>query len=80
MSRDGRPIPLTATEIRLILTLAEHVGAPQSRETLLEHAWGHGFHGKSRIVDNAVQRLRAKIDTPPRRYIHSVRGFGYVLR
>lgn len=80
VTRDGAPIPLTATEFRLLLALAEHVGAPQSRESLLERAWGHGYHGKSRIVDNAVQRLRGKVDSPSRRHVHSVRGYGYVLR
>lgn len=80
VTRDGESIPLTATEFRLLLALAERRGVPQSRESLLALAWGHGFHGKSRIVDNAVQRLRGKIDTPSWRHVHSVRGFGYVLR
>ncbi|MGC5024588.1 response regulator transcription factor [Tsukamurella sp. DT100] len=80
VSRDGQPIPLTATEFRLLIALAERRGVPQSRESLLTLAWGHGFHGKSRIVDNAVQRLRGKIDTPGWCHVHSVRGFGYVLR
>ncbi|MGZ9827965.1 winged helix-turn-helix domain-containing protein [Tsukamurella ocularis] len=80
VTRDGQPIRLTATEFRLLIALAERRGVPQSRESLLSTAWGHGFHGKSRIVDNAVQRLRGKIDTPSWRHVHSVRGFGYVLR
>lgn len=80
VTREGRPILLTTTEFRLLLALAERRGVPQSRESLLALAWGHGFHGKSRIVDNAVQRLRGKIDTPSWRHVHSVRGFGYVLR
>lgn len=80
VTRDGQPIPLTATEFRLLIALAERRGVPQSRESLLTLAWGHGFHGKSRIVDNAVQRLRGKIDTPAWHHVHSVRGFGYVLR
>ena len=80
VTREGEQIPLTATEFRLLIALAERRGVPQSRESLLTLAWGHGFHGKSRIVDNAVQRLRGKIDTPAWRHVHSVRGFGYVLR
>lgn len=80
VTRGGEAIPLTATEFRLLIALAERRGVPQSRESLLTLAWGHGFHGKSRIVDNAVQRLRGKIDTPSWHHVHSVRGFGYVLR
>ncbi len=75
-----RPVPLTATEFRLLVVLAQRRGVPQSRETLLELVWGHQYYGRSRIVDNAVRRLRAKIDTPSTVLVHTVRGLGYVLK
>ncbi|WP_220657573.1 response regulator transcription factor [Tsukamurella sp. TY48] len=80
VSRNGDPVLLTATEIGLLLALAARRGVPQSRDSLLRQAWGHDYLGRSRIVDNAVQRLRSKIDTPKWHHVHSVRGFGYVLR
>jgi DNA-binding response OmpR family regulator len=77
--RAGQPVPLTPTELRLLLVLS---GSPRqvfSREQLLELVWEHGYLGDSRLVDACVQRLRAKIetDTSEPRYIQTVRGFGY---
>jgi DNA-binding response OmpR family regulator len=74
-----RPVPLTPTELRLLLVLS---GSPRqvfSRDQLLDLVWEHGYLGDSRLVDACVQRLRAKIetDTSQPRYIQTVRGFGY---
>jgi two-component system response regulator MtrA len=75
----GREVPLTPTELRLLLVLS---GSPRqvfSREQLLDLVWEHDYLGDSRLVDACVQRLRAKIeaDTAEPRYIQTVRGFGY---
>jgi two-component system response regulator MtrA len=50
-----------------------------SREILLERVWGHDYLGDSRLVDMAVNRLRAKLGDDPKtpRYIATVRGAGY---
>jgi DNA-binding response OmpR family regulator len=77
--RAGQPVPLTPTELRLLLVLS---GSPRqvfSREQLLDLVWEQGYLGDSRLVDACVQRLRAKIesDTSEPRYIQTVRGFGY---
>ena len=77
--RTGQPVPLTPTELRLLLVLS---GSPRqvfSREQLLDLVWEQGYLGDSRLVDACVQRLRAKIesDTSEPRYIQTVRGFGY---
>jgi DNA-binding response OmpR family regulator len=77
--RARRPVPLTPTELRLLLVLS---GSPRqvfSREQLLDLVWEQGYLGDSRLVDACVQRLRAKIetDTSEPRYIQTVRGFGY---
>jgi DNA-binding response OmpR family regulator len=74
-----QPVPLTPTELRLLLVLS---GSPRqvfSRDQLLDLVWEHGYLGDSRLVDACVQRLRAKIetDTSQPRYIQTVRGFGY---
>lgn len=80
VTRDDEQILLTATEMAVLLALARQRGVPISRDALLSQAWGHNYLGRSRIVDNAVQRLRAKIDTPTWQHVHAIRGFGYVLR
>ena len=73
------PVPLTPTELRLLLTLSRAPGRVFSRQQLLEEVWEHDYLGDSRLVDNCVQRLRAKIEHQPAEpeYIQTVRGFGY---
>jgi two-component system, OmpR family, response regulator MtrA len=78
--RAGRELTLTATEFRLLAQLAARPGQVYTRELLLEQVWGYDFLGDSRLVDVAVQRLRAKVDAdglPP--LITTVRGVGYRL-
>ncbi|MCW2494135.1 response regulator transcription factor [Jatrophihabitans sp.] len=79
--RDGAPIHLTPTELRLLIELVHHRGQVMTRRSLLERVWDYGYAGDTRLVDAAVQRLRAKIETEPARptLIHTVRGVGYRL-
>jgi two-component system response regulator MtrA len=77
--RDGAEIPLTATEFRLLHELAAHAGQALTRDQLLDRVWGYDYLGDSRLVDVAVQRLRAKVEPDPARpqLIQTVRGVGY---
>lgn len=79
--RDGVPLPLTPTEKRLVYAFVDHPGQVLSREQLLTLAWNQEFLGDSRLVDNAILRLRPKIDPPAGdSHIETVRGFGYRFR
>lgn len=77
--RNGVPIALTPTEIRLLLVLSENPGQVLSRRQLLASAWDQDYLGDSRLVDAAIQRLRAKVEDDPSepRIVETVRGFGY---
>ena len=77
--RGGEEIALTATEFRLLLELARRPKQVFTRELLLELVWNYDYLGDSRLVDVAVQRLRAKIEDDPKqpKLIHTVRGVGY---
>ncbi|MEU4530230.1 response regulator transcription factor [Micromonospora ureilytica] len=77
----GREVTLTSTEFRLLLELARRPGQVFTRQLLLDLVWNHDFLGDSRLVDVAVQRLRAKIEDDPAqpRLIRTVRGAGYKL-
>jgi DNA-binding response OmpR family regulator len=79
VSLHGDPVPLTPTELRLLLTLSRAPGRVFTRQRLLEEVWEQDYLGDSRLVDNCVQRLRAKIETDPAtpEYVQTVRGFGY---
>jgi two-component system response regulator MtrA len=77
--RDGEDIPLTRTEFDLLLELTRHPGQVLSRDVLLDRVWGYDYLGDSRLVDVAIQRLRAKVEADPAapELIQTVRGAGY---
>ncbi|WP_433871529.1 response regulator [Saccharopolyspora sp. CA-218241] len=79
VAKDGEPVSLTPTELRVLVELSRSPGQVFSRRQLLELVWEHDYLGDSRLVDNCVQRLRAKIETDPASpvYVQTVRGFGY---
>jgi len=78
-TRAGRELGLTATEFRLLCELARRPGQVFTREMLLERVWGYEYLGDSRLVNVAVQRLRAKVEDDPAHpvLITTVRGVGY---
>lgn len=77
--RRGDNVELTATEFRLLLELARRPKQVFTRGLLLELVWNYDYLGDSRLVDVAVQRLRAKIEDDPKqpKLIRTVRGVGY---
>lgn len=79
VSRAGAAIALSHTEFRLLVELAQHAGQVLSRDQLLDRVWGYDYLGDSRLVDVAVQRLRAKVESDPSHpeLIQTVRGSGY---
>ena len=79
VTRAGREIHLTPTELRLLLELVRHPGQVLNRRYLLRAVWDHTHVADSRLVDACVQRIRAKIEPTPAEpvFIHTVRGFGY---
>jgi two-component system response regulator MtrA len=79
VDRDGVEIALTRTEFDLLVELARHPGQVVTRELLLDRVWGYDYLGDSRLVDVAVGRLRAKVETDAAEpeLILTVRGAGY---
>ncbi len=75
----GRPLELTPTEYRLLLTLMERRGRVQTRRQLLEAVWEVTANIATRTVDMHVQRLRNKLGAEAD-WIETVRGFGYRFR
>jgi len=81
VTRGGRPIHLTHLEFELLRYLAERAGRIVHRDALHRAVWGYAEVSLTRSVDNAVVRLRRKLETDPvhPRLIHTVRGDGYLL-
>ena len=79
--RDGQPLGLTKTELKLLCELAAVPGRVLSREELLERVWGYDYFGDGRLVDVHVRRLRPKVEPDPGHPSHvlTVRGMGYRL-
>jgi DNA-binding response OmpR family regulator len=78
---NGSPVPLTATEFRLLESLMARPGIVFSREQLLNAVWGQDRAITDRAVDVYILRLRHKLEVDPASptLIHSVRGFGYTF-
>jgi two-component system response regulator MtrA len=71
-------IDLTPTEFRLLVELARRPQQVFTREMLLDRVWGYSYLGDSRLVDVAIQRLRAKLNEDgAAELIETVRGVGY---
>ncbi len=79
VAREGEEIPLTRTEFDLLVELTRHAGQVLTRDVLLDRIWGYDYLGDSRLVDVAMQRLRAKVEPEPANptLLLTVRGAGY---
>jgi two-component system response regulator MtrA len=79
VERDGVELSLTRTEFDLLVELARHPGQVLTREVLLDRVWGYDYLGDSRLVDVAIGRLRARIESDPTapELVLTVRGAGY---
>ena len=79
LSRGDNVVHLTAAEAGLLAALAAKAGQAVSREDLSQSAQ---FRGNVRNVDVQMTRLRRKVEVDSRypRYLHTVRGTGYVLK
>jgi DNA-binding response OmpR family regulator len=79
VARAGRPVELTAQEFKLLAHFVSNPGRTFSREELLSGAWGYGYEGTARTVDNFVSQLRSKFEPSPEapRHFKTVRGLGY---
>src|SRR5256714_15488957 len=51
VSKRDIPIPLTPTELKLVMELSRHAGQALSRQQLLRLVVGHDYPGDSRLVD-----------------------------
>lgn len=76
---DGEEIDLTASEFKLLSTLARYPGRVYTRMELVEKVLGYDFEGYERTIDSHVKNLRAKLGDDPRNptWLYTVHGVGY---
>jgi two-component system, OmpR family, alkaline phosphatase synthesis response regulator PhoP len=79
VTRDGKPVYLTAREFQLLRYLIERVGVSVSRDELLRSVWGYSTDSFTRTVDTHIVSLRQKLEENPKRpeFIFTVSGLGY---
>jgi len=77
-----RPVPLTAIEFDLLMSLAKAVGRVRTREQLLNDVAERNFDVFDRSIDVHISSLRKKLGDDPKspRFIVTVRSAGYMMR
>ncbi len=78
---DGEEIRLTATEYRLLVTLAGSRGRLITPEELLTRVWGSEYRDERDVLWVGLSRLRQKIEPDPKNPIHIItrQGLGYIF-
>jgi two-component system phosphate regulon response regulator PhoB len=76
---DGKELPLTLQEFKLLAYLVEGKGRVRTRDELLTNVWNTSPDLETRTVDTHVKRLRDKLEGAGE-LIETVRGLGYRIR
>lgn len=76
---NGKVVPLTMLEFRLLYYLMERKGIVANRDDLLDQVWGYDPALTTRTVDTHVKRLRQKLGKAGDP-LETVRGIGYRWR
>lgn len=78
--RSDRALELAPTEFNLLRYFMMNAEKVLSKQQILDHVWHYDFAGDPNVVETYVSYLRKKTEALGPRLIHTVRGFGYVLR
>ena len=74
-------VSLTKKEYELLEYLVKNKGRVISREKILQVVWGYEYMGDTNVVDVYIRYLRSKLDDKfEEKYIHTIRGVGYVVK
>jgi DNA-binding response OmpR family regulator len=72
-------IPLTATEFKILLYLAQKAQVVINRFQLVNKVLGYEFEGYDRVIDAHIKNIRYKIEADPQKpqFIKTIYGAGY---
>jgi DNA-binding response OmpR family regulator len=81
VSKDDKPVYLSATEYRLLLHFAQNLGQVLTAENLLSTVWGSQYKDDKEILWVSIARLRQKLENDPHSPEHIVTrsGLGYLM-
>jgi DNA-binding response OmpR family regulator len=79
VTKGGKPVDLSARELRLLRYFVEHPGEVLERDKLLDEVWDYDEPPLTRTVDMHVAKLRKKLEDQPAepRHIVTVHRLGY---
>jgi two-component system, OmpR family, alkaline phosphatase synthesis response regulator PhoP len=82
VTKEGKPVDLSAREFQLLRYLIEHAGMSLSRDDILRDVWGYENDTLTRTLDVHISTLRQKLENDPKRpeLIVTVPGLGYKLQ
>jgi len=77
--RQGKLVPFTAQEFKVLKFMTRNVERAISREELLNEVWGYHNYPTTRTVDNHILKLRQKLESQPSDPVHflSIHCVGY---
>lgn len=73
----NKKIDLTSKEFELLHYLIQNKFRVCTRENILFAVWGYSSEVETRVVDVHIGKLRKKLETKNKKYINSIRGYGY---
>ena len=73
-------LSLTPREYQLLELLMRNRGRAISRGTILDSVWGPASEVTENTLEVFLRLLRTKIDFREPKLIHTIRGFGYMMR
>jgi DNA-binding response OmpR family regulator len=79
--KEDKPVFLSATEYRLLIQFAHHLGQVLTSEELLTAIWGASYRDDKEILWVSIARLRQKLEEMPHspRHIVTRSGLGYLM-
>lgn len=79
LHREGKPIPMTPQEFKMLRFFLNNEERVVSRNELLNEVWGYHNYPTTRTVDTHMLRLRQKLEKDPGDPVHfrTVHGTGY---
>lgn len=81
VTKQGRELNLTATELKLISYMAKNAGRLVTPDQILEKVWGKEYAGETHLLQVNIARLRIKLEDDPKnpRYIVTRSAIGYMM-
>jgi DNA-binding response OmpR family regulator len=79
LHRDGREVPLTPGQFKMLHLFLRKRGCPLTRDEIRTAVWGYSHFISARDIDEAVEALRERIETEPKRprFIQEIADIGY---